>query len=475
MNEINNLNQQQVTSEPTINRPLLNQIAQNKDVLLALAKIQVGDILSGRITQEGQQTILKLTTGLKLAAQLNLDIVSDQLQDFLVTGKNNHQIEIEPLLVNRFPQKEMIEDSVVKEMQLPNNADMKDLVGQWMDKQLPLLKNQLMQTYQLAKNYDMPTELFTNLKSNEVSLNPNEVELVSEFKEKGLETILHTVEDIFEGLNQEETIDLTTKLSQHLSKEEVKTMLTSMNLSKSDTSQLSKKEFNALLEHVFDQTNEATENTSQINSLKTLFSQLSKSTLKTLSKEVVKKYIAVQQDEDKEPLKEMQKLEESSKRLKSVTDDMKPYAKDKGIEQTLQKLDQTAQVLQKYQQEGQYYCFPLQIKDQNASGELYFFKPKKKKGVQEAGMYIVLALDMPSLKHIEIHLKEQNDKLGLRIKVANDRILEQIETHKEKLESLLEDTVIPVSTILVERLETSIAKQLEQSHDKQLSRLDFKV
>lgn len=471
MNEINNLTQQQIASENAVDhRPLLNHIAQNKDVLLALAKIQVGDILSGRVTQEGQQTILKLTSGLKLAAQLNLDMLSDQLQDFLVIGKNNHQIEIEPLLTNRFIQKGGIEDSVVKEMQLPSQADMKELVGQWMDKQLPLLKNQLVQTYQLAKAYDMPTELLTNLKSNQVNLNPNEVELVSQYKEKGLETVLSTVEDIFEGLNTEETIDLTTKLSQNLSKEEIKMMLSSMSLSKSETSQLSKKEFNALLEQVFN-TQEDTFSGSQ--PLKTIFSHLSQSTLKALSKEAAKKYLAIQQDEEEQPLKEMQKLEEGSKRLKTLTDTIKPYVKDKEVEQALQKLDQTAQVLQKYQQEGQYYCFPLQFKDQNASGELYFFKPKKKKGAQETGMYIVLALDMPSLKHIEIHLKEQKDQLGLRIKVANDRILEQIESHKEKLEQLLEDSIIPVGTILVERLEAPIKKQLDQKRD--LGRLDFRV
>ena len=87
-----------------------------------------------------------------------------------------------------------------------------------------------------------------------------------------------------------------------------------------------------------------------------------------------------------------------------------------------------ANALEKYNSQGQYYCFPLQIKEHQTSGELYFFKPKKQKksGQNGQGMYIVLALDMPSLKHIEVHLEEKKEQLELKIKVANTQILKQI-------------------------------------------------
>ena len=214
----------------------------------------------------------------------------------------------------------------------------------------------------------------------------------------------------------------------------------------------------------------------KIQVLKNVLQFLSKEELKELAKQFGHKHLAVHQKDLMQHPKELEKLDEVSDRLKEILEDVKSYVKQEGTSQVLSSLEQMTQALDKYQMQGQYYCFPLQINDQQTTGELYFFKPKKnKKGNQASnGMYIILALDMPSLKHIEIHLKEEKDELGLRIKVTNDEILKHMQNHKKELRTLMEDTIVPIGEIHLECLQQTATEKISKKEDG-LNRLDFRI
>ncbi len=488
--DINHLNAKQVIDGKILNNLVSGSESQNKDVMIALSKIQLGDLLSGKLILENDQTLLKLENNLKLLVHLPNKMVSNQLLDFLVVGKSRQHLELEWVQTNHGPQKEQgIEAAVIKEMQLPNNSEMKQVIGQWMEKQLPLVKNQLLQVYHLAKNYDLPSEVAVNISAKESHLSEQEMQLVSKFKAEGIHLVDNMVEEMVSDMNHSEIVGFNLSLSQHSSSRVLKQLLTKelaeleselfiAQSNPEDGETKFKQSVEDLIEKLkvfeFGNSEQVEEQTSL---LKSVFQLLSKENLKGIAKELIHKYLTVCQDDLSETKDEIEKLDEVSKRLKDIVQDVEKHAKQEITSTQLKSLDQMAQALDKYQTQGQYYYFPLQIKEHQTSGELYYFKPNKKnkKGQQDSrGMYIVLALDMPSIKHIEIHLVEQKDQLGLKIKVANDEILKQIQAHEAQLRKLMDDTMMPIGEISVERLQTS-REEKNSKKEARLSRLDFRI
>ena len=137
-------------------------------------------------------------------------------------------------------------------------------------------------------------------------------------------------------------------------------------------------------------------------------------------------------------------------------------------------LEGAIEVLDKYNTQGHYFCFPLQLKEQNTTGELYFFKPKKKKGQQGQGMYIVLALNMPTLNKVEVHLIEKSEKVSLKIKVENEAIKKQLEQYENVLLEEMKSAEMPMEKIVIELL-TEKKESLLKEESSVLCHLDFKV
>ena len=214
--DINHLSVKQDTSNQILTNLINGSDVQNKEAMLALSKIQLGDVLSGKIISQEDQTLLKLENGLKLLAQIPQHIMSDGLLDFLVVGKSRQHLELECVQKNHALNKEQdIESAVIKEMQLPQNQEMKQLVGKWIDGQLPLVKNQLLQVYHLAKHYDLPSEALINIKGQAGTLSEQEMQLVTRFRNEGLQVLNHLLDETFETMGHSEGVELTSTLSQY--------------------------------------------------------------------------------------------------------------------------------------------------------------------------------------------------------------------------------------------------------------------
>lgn len=500
LNHLNNANQSlQLLSE---NESVQNNSAlQNKEVLLALSKIQLGEILSGKIILENDQTVLKLQSGLKLLAHLPDTIQSNQLLDFLVVGKGRQHLELEQVQLTQ-NQTNSLGNSIMKELQLPQNEQMQKIVGQWMDKQLPLVKNQMVQLYQVAKNYHLPSEALANLVTHEMSLSEEDASLVAQFKSNGLQMVDSLLQGGLDEMTKAQMIQFSESIGQKVATEDLKNVVKELVESFQDKSevyveeneqtfmagsiqekgaqgmQIEDSKWLETLEKIIQMKSSDMETKKNFTELlEQMLPLLSKEKLKTLSSTLLCKYLAVDPKSlEKNLQKEMAKLGETTQRVKEVLKDIEELAPKQREKSQFQTIEHMTQALDKYNQQGQYYCFPMHIQNEQTSGELYFFKPKKNKSgkQKEEGMYIVLALDMPSLKQIEVHLVQKGESLELKIKVAKSDVKKQMEDHIERLRELMDETMMPIEGIEIGLIEMPIHKKVTQK-ESGLNHLDFKI
>lgn len=488
--DISQLKSQLGISELTSESILQSGSIENKEVMLALSKIQVGELIRGKLIAENDQTMLKLENGLKLFAHLKNPILSNKVSDFLVVEKGRQHLELEQVEVNQASYKDSnMEEAIIKELQLPNDGDMKQVVGQWLDKQLPLIKNQMLQLYQLAKHYDMPSESLINMKAHEEVIHEGEMKLLSQFKKDGMQLIEDQVNQVFEESNPEKMASFVKLLGARFPVQELneiivpfKKLAISLNAEQEASSKLQEQGTDlgrTKAELDIKQAEWPTMKEGPKDTFEQLVQSLPKEQLKELTHHLLRKYLYLNKEDLVSDKEEMKKIEEVAKRMKEVLHDVDEHV-EKESTQTIkdhkQVLEQMTQTLEKYNTQGEYFCFPMQVGKEQTTGELYFFKPKKnKKQVGKAqGMYIVLALDMPSLKHIEVHLIEEKEKLALKIKASNGAIVKHMKSHEEKLRRLMSDTVIPVGSIQFEELKETIAQKVKEEKVK-LGRLDFRI
>ena len=493
IHELNQLNGKQILSELSHDLMTQNSTLQNKEVMLALSKIQVGDLISGKLILEDNQTLLKLQDGIKLMAQLKNPMLSDSLSDFLVVGKDRQHLELEQVEVNKASAKEVkLEEAIIKELELPDTSEMKTVVSQWMDKQLPLVKNQMLQLYHLAKDYEMPTETLVNLKNHNELVSEGELKLLGQFKEEGISLVEHAIEQSFEGTSKEQMIGFLQAMGEKFSAEGLKEIMGPFL--ELGSAKMNPDEKQDMLPKIPDASKQDTpldekelsftamkDEPSVSQNVKEEYAHLLKALpnrqLKALAHHIARKYLVMDQKAIANGNEEeLHKIGEAAKRLKEVLSEVEKHTEKEVAKESKQVLQQISQTMDKYNTQGEYYCFPLQVGEHETSGELYFFKPKKsKKGAgSQKGMYIVLALDMPSLKHIEVHLIEDKKQLNLKLKVANDEILKQMESHQKQLDELMKDGMMPIGKIQFECLKETISQKVK-AYEKEIGRLDFRI
>ena len=102
---------------------------------------------------------------------------------------------------------------------------MQKIVGEWIDQQLPFVKNQMVQLYQIAKHYQLPSETLTNLVANDIPLSDREASLVAQFKEKGTALLSHVMDEAMDHLTPDKGFELIKQLGDKLSFQDLKLTL----------------------------------------------------------------------------------------------------------------------------------------------------------------------------------------------------------------------------------------------------------
>lgn len=490
-NGLQNINQHLGTSQTASH-------ADTKEVMVALSKIQVGDILKGQLVLENEKAMLKLESGLKLLASLPEHAVFNKALDFLVVGKERQHLILE--LAQPFEsEKSMtsITDQAVHELGIKDTPEMRQIIEQFIGKQLPLIKEQLIQLLHFSSSYDIPTETLTNLVSQKQMPEQEELELLTNLKKEGVKAFMPTLEQMVQEMSLGESSKLTRTFFKLLTPNEVNDFFKLINLLP-DEEVLSR---NGDLKGIdFSPMLDETRMKNSLETLQQLLKQPNQSSVDRSSfQDALNKFLdelLQVSDHDQinklnkallhesflvhlkairnEKSSEIEKMTEMDSRLRQIIKVIEEVTTESSEKPHLQTLENVVDVLDKYKMQGQYVCFPLQIKEQNTTGELYFFKPKKQKGMKEQGLYVVLALNMPALNKVEVHLVERFDHIHLKIKVENEVIKDQLKLYEDTLLESMKSSDVPIESVVVE-LFSEKKQSLEKGIPDTLCHLDIKV
>lgn len=457
-----NINQHLDTSE-IINR------AYTKEVMGALSKIQIGDLLQGQVVLDGEQVMLKLSSGLKLLASLPADVELNKELDFLVVGKECQHLILE-LAQTPKDEKNMISivDQAIHDLGINDTSEMRQVIEQFVAKQLPLVKKQLMQLLNFSKNYDIPREALTNLVSQKQVPQQDDLELLTTLKKQGTKALMPMFDDLIETLSPKQSNELVRAFFELLNPHEVKEILLQQILLLQD-------EEGVLKQAILSETEEGKWQYIFNKLFDEVLQYWSHDQLNKLSKALIHESLMVHlKSIENGEESEIEKITKLDIRLKQIVKAIKEVTKENNEKTYVKPLESTIEVLEKYKMHGQYICFPLQLKEHHTMGELYFFKPKKWKTGQVQGLYIVLALNMPALNKVEVHLVEKSGQVNSKIKVENEIIKKQLMEYENVFLETMKSSKVPVEKIVVELFDEK--KQKSDNHiSPMLCHLDFKV
>lgn len=451
---------------------------QIKETIELLSKIQIGDLLQGEWVVEDNQSLLKLENGLKLLTHLSVDVLLNKKLDFKVVGKEGERLLLECISSEaKTKNAASIIDQTLQKLNLSDTPEMRQMIQLFVEKQLPLIKDQLMRLVYFSKSYSMPTQVLTNLVSQNQVPQEGELKTLANLKEEGMKALLPTRDAFIENLESSQAREFAKSLFNLLNPHEVKQVLQKVDSALYEAEV--QKEFLQLKQRVDNELNlTGVHGIRKQDVISPLLDQvlrlISPSQLQNLNKTLMDTCLLVYIDQISQKQEgEMEKITVLDTRLKEIAKVMKEVTLEKDEHIHLVTLEKNIEVLDKYKMQGHYFYFPLQIKEHQVSGELYFFKPKKHKMGQKSGICIVLALNMPTLHKIEIHLLEKSHEVTLKIKVENETIKEQLEQYKSVLLEMMD-----AEPILLKEVEIEI---LNEKHPKvetltnELHSLDLKV
>lgn len=449
----------------------------SRDISHLLAKLQPGDYIEGTLIEAENGTVLKLGNGISVPVNL-LDAVDiGKLLSFVVVGKENQKLILQPKIPETLSNGQLI-DKIMSELKLPNQIEMKNIIGQFIEKQLPLNKESLLSIFQGHKTYDLPTEMLVNLKSSEVPLVLKDIEQLSYLKSEGIKGITEAFKGILEGMknmNQLENVvhDFGHALSLEQLEKAIKASLIDEQTGKYEESK-------SLKENRLVDGSPAQSRSAEVI-LKDWFSSISmeefrleqkvndyfrgqpeifyEKVLKTLAEAIFKSYLEVDIKQINNHIKESEKITGTSERVEAILEHLGKLDLSEERKEKLQQVHQMFQVVQKYNIEAQYFCFPMVFNNQESTGELYFFKPKKKQGNSDERMYIVMALNMPFLRKVEVHIEQIKDAVNMTLKVETQTMKEQIESSLEQLSEELGSSGYHLNQLQVKLLKDNRPKE----------------
>lgn len=414
---------------------MINEVnhAGNKHVSLAesntcqqlmafLSKIQPGDLLKGQLVmdQEGK-TFLRLENGMMLDAKCLQSTTTDRPQTFEVVLKGRWHLEIMPKheLMSTSKEGKHFFDQEIAAWGLKNNNTAKTVVSHLMEKQLPLIKHQIVQLTQMTRY--LPAEALVNVLSKGSALKLQELEMLADYQKSMPAKVERLLQEVLESVPATEKEKLIEVIGKTVGTKE--TIPSLIQLEKAAQGEGQSKEGMD-------------------------FFKLPK----TVTMEKVKAYLRAAigealtvQVSSKDQKMQARKLSETGILLKKLSSELKETGLQGIDEAKLYEIEQLGEVIEKYRAEGQYYAFPFRIDEKEAKGKLYFFAPKKREKQGHQGMYIVLALEMPALQKIEIHVKDRPEGVAITLNVENEKIKGLMEKHKQALEEALGNIDFKVS------------------------------
>lgn len=383
------------------------QMMQMNKVLLE--KLTVGSKIEGQLMTKDGQLLLDTKAGIKLPISLcQGNVQPGEWLRCIVLSKTD-----EGIILQVIPKRQELEaiqepkalvQKVIEDLQLPEDEVTKMLVDGFVEKQLPLERSELIKSFYIHKQIQLPIPVIINLLESKGELKESVLRTFQVINEQGgksnilkqlgeliqkCELSKVTCEQLVEVLGQDEAFERgrQQQVSQWL---EQKEGLTLPQLRIWVMTQLEKK-------------------------LVTFYE-----TLKVLPESERGQY-----------LREAAEIQKVIKILEEA--DLSPEIKG-----SLESLKEQITQINQIQGQGQMYLMPFNYQERTQDVTLYLFKPKKKHPKAQKELYVVIALDMPALEHIEIHLHQIEKELMLGIQVQDAHIQKYLKQHILQLSASLE-------------------------------------
>lgn len=487
---------------------------------LLIDTLKVGDLIKGTVKALGENSyVLEIRPHVQIPVILNDMPTLDNLMSFIVKEKTEGKLFISSIdHANVFPEgKTDIVDKVVHELTLPKNKVMKEIIFDFINKQLPLDKNTLMKAYYFNKEFNIPTKVLANLAAYEKTWTDKDLKYVQTIRENGLTStqasikkminelpLVNDLKEVFNILAKDMKVDdIHQILSKYISDLDVNDGdIKNLNTSNLNTGKLNKGslDMNKLDMKSLDagDLNRATLEENVDKSKK--FNKEAKNIISLVDKDIPDIFLkditlfkkALLALYDKRNIADMHKLKDNSSHKE--LDKTFNFAKaSKEILEVLEKLDQTPdkqrevnalkeniKVIENLNEEGHHFIFPMSYHDQIVQGELYFFKSqkyKKNKKDNIDNIYIVLALDMPHIEHIEIHINKQGKDIYLTFNVIDEEVKKHINKYTSQIENDIESLGYQIKSLLWGYLnkEDEIERPFIENVYESLSHMDIKA
>ncbi len=135
-------------------------------------------------------------------------------------------------------------------------------------------------------------------------------------------------------------------------------------------------------------------------------------------------------------------------------------------------IKEQVEVINKLEQANFEFISPL-LHSQIEKGTVHFFEEKSGGGGRhKGGLYIVVALDMDSLEHLEFHIHKFDKQLDIQIYVENDHIKSYLTSYAGSFMKVVEEAGFVTSNLRIDSMEQ---KELKKETTAMLSNFDFRV
>lgn len=477
-----------------------------------LSDIKIGDVLKGSLTKLGDGQIVLLSEGNgPIPVRLQGMAIFNEGISLQVLQKDEGQMVLK-LLQGESLSHDILQDKIISELGLPKTDAMRQLIETFLAKQMPLQKDSLLKNYHMHQSFQIPTEVLTNLSEKTGTISLQEAKGFFEMKQTNMEQVLTGIEDIVSKVQNGKLVQdifnilekyLDGNMSEELFKNILKdnlieknTYLNIANVKGSEQEEVvhlmqasleqaavegqmgSNEEELTLIKQVGSTNHKQGEQSKSYVNIEELLDELTTGDWKKLgklTKTLILKSLTVNANKLQEGLEESKHIENTNKVLKEILKTLEEAHLPEKYHGTLKQLEDMTQIVNKFNTQGEYYFFPLNLPQGEGKGELYFFKPKKRGKSDQNHLYIVLALELPKLKNIEIHMRQENKSLLLHFKVKEERMLQLLESHVKALKKVMGQIQFNLDEIEFSLLEEKRVQTFDTSEESMLSHMDFRI
>ncbi len=167
--------------------------------------------IEGSVSRENGKTLLELANGEKIEVKLQADVPMGKAMTF--SAFKNAAGEI-ILKLSPATQKSIIMDNLVRNLQLPDTPQMKELISLFMSKSLPLDRQDLIKANFAVKTFDLPAQTITNLAEKSLNLTSGQLEIAKNLQQNGTLPLAQNISDLIELLPNQKVLEfLANKLN----------------------------------------------------------------------------------------------------------------------------------------------------------------------------------------------------------------------------------------------------------------------